>query len=300
MRPFLFIPIAMFYSLIPTLGLATEYTVGEKSCEDFEYAENWYHNYLKEGGYAHIEGKYATELYGICLVLKGIVTQDDATKRQGLALFDWLTDQHSGINDVSAMFFLAEYHESGGRFNGNIEVKNIDIALWGYSRILSFTQINIDEDYPWGGYSEAEREEQAQIEIVSHAKIPLLYGYRVFYYYLEWITNRAYLEWSTNRAYLEWITNELYQMISSSYACIDLPYKYYYERDIYNYYQQGCRIFNILGKDLWPLETKRQEALIDKTCSKDVLTCGKYMDVYKQINSIIEDTISELKAIPKL
>ena len=307
----------LFYSLIPALSLATEYTVGKSTCEDFEYVENWYNNYDREGNYAHIEGKNATGLYGICLVLKGIASKDESTKQQGLNLLYRQTDKHSGINSVSAMFFLAQYIETGGAFNYEVDERNIDMAIRAYRRVLLF--ISIDKDYPWGGYSEDEK--QDQIEIVSINMIPSLYHIKFEY---GWIGShnrylqqspsyegdkaslKLYLEPNTDHAVLDpaysdlnVITDSLHQMISSSQACIDLPYKSHYHRqDIYHFYQQRCRIFNRLGHALLPLEEKRQETLLDKSCSEDVLACDKYMDVYQQINSIIKDTKDELKTIP--
>ena len=312
----------LLYSLIPTLSLGeekhtvgTEYTVGKQSCEDFEYAENWYNNYDRNGAYAHIIGKHATGLYGTCLVLKGIATNDDATKRQGLALLDWLTDEHSGMNSVTDMFFLAKYRSSGGRFTKKTEVRNIDMAIRAFIRVLFF--IKLDKDYP-GGDSESEKLDQ--MEIVSHAKIPTLYGIKLKYglkgshnRYLKQSPSyegdkaklKLYLEPNTDPAVMDpaysdlgVITDSFNQMISSSQACLDLPYKHYHRKDIYNYYQQRCRILNSSGYALLPLEEKRQEALIDKTCSQDVLTCDKYMDVYNEMDNLVKDTIEKLRAVP--
>ena len=315
MRLNFFIPIALLFSLIPTLSLAEErYTVGRQSC-DFEFAENRYNNYDREGAYAHIIGQLTTSLYGSCLVLKGIETHDDASKRQGLALLDWLTDEHSGMNSVSAMFFKAQYIETGGAFNYDVDEGNIDRAIRAYTRVLFF--IKLDKGYP-SKYSESERRDQ--MEIVSINMIPSLYHIKFEY---GWIGShnrylqqspsykgdkaslKLYLEPNTDPAVqdpaysdLRVITDSLSQMISSAQACIALPYKHYHRKNIYDDYRRQCEIFNRLGKTLLALEEKRQEFLINKPCSKDVLQCEGYMAVHKEIDKVLKEMTEKLYETP--
>ena len=243
--------------LRPYLSLAVEdYTVGRRSCGNFQRAEHDYlnHNYPKE------EAMYAIAWYGKCLVLKGIVTNDEAMESQGLIILDRHTGDY-GFNDVDAMFFLAEYRKTGGAFNTKTDIGSIDRAIRAYERTLLF--INIDSTYP-DKYLASEP--LLQMEIVSYEKIATLYNYRFKYgrigshnrylndspsytgdknklnFYLAQHRDPAILD--PNYSDLEVIIDSLHQMISSSEACLNLRYKaLYHRKSVYDAYQKRCAIF---------------------------------------------------------
>ena len=301
--------ISLFFNLIPSLSLAEErYTVGRRSC-DFQAAEEYYHNHHES------EAMYAIGLYGVCLVLKGLATNDPEVKGQGLLILFQHTEP-DGFNDVEAMFFLAEYLKTNGKFDGTTDEGNIDMAIRAYYKTLSF--IHRDDTYPIK-YLTSEQEDQ--MEIFSFYMIPELYSYRYEYGWIgshniylndspSYTGNKAdlnfYLAYNRDHdeidlAYsdLSVIKDSLNQMISSSEACLNLPYKpLYHRRDIYDSYRKSCEILNVLGRDLLALEQKRQNALYNESCKRDILQCDEYMEVYHQMDDVIQDTIRQLRAIP--
>ena len=301
--------ITLFFNLSPSLSLAAEnYTVGRRSC-DFQKAEEWYHNHPKENA------MYAISLYGICLVLKGIATNDPAMESQGLIILDRHNDETDGFNDVYAMFFVAEYFRSGGTFTPKIDEGNIDMAIRAFERTLLF--INVDREYP---SKHRTSEEEDQMEIKAYSNIPKLYGFRFNFgrigshnrylndspsytgdknklnFYLTQHRDPTILD--PNYSDLPVIIDSLHQVISSAEACLNLPYKYYHRRDIYDFYQKRCAIFKETAETLLPLEHRRQDALYNKSCARDVLQCNEYIEVYSQIENVTQDTITQLKAIP--
>ena len=302
--------IALFFSLTPTLSLAEEiYKVGRRICDNFKRAEEWYHNHHESEAYT------AIGMYGQCLVLKGIVTNDEAMKGQGLIILDRHTGDY-GFNDVPSMFFLAEYRKTGGTFAPKTDEAAIDRAIRAYEKTLLF--INIDSTYP-NRYLASES--ILQMEIVSYERIPKLYGFKIKFgltgshnrylndspsytgdksklnFYLAQHRDPAILD--PNYSDLPVIIDSINQMISSSEACLNLRYKALYHRqEIYNYYQKRCNIFKLSGQALLPLEHSRQDYLYNKSCAKDVLKCSEYMEVYNQMGNVIQDTIKQLKAIP--
>ena len=302
--------ISLFFYLSPSLSLAGEsYTVGRQPCENFQRAEEWYHNHHEHEAYS------AITLYGICLTLKGIATNNEGVRNQGLIILDRHNDETDGFNDVNAMFFVAEYLQTNGKFDGTTDEGNIDMAIRAYYRTLLF--INVAREYP-ADYWTSEAEDQ--MEIVSYQKIPMLYAYKINFgrigshnrylnespsytgdkrdlnFYLAQHRDPAILD--PNYSDLPVIIDSLNQMISSSETCLNLPFKSYHRREIYNFYQKKCKIFNHLGHALLPLEQSRQEVLYNESCAEDVLQCDEYMEVYNQMDDVVQDTITQLKSIP--
>ena len=299
-----------FFNLTPTLSLAGEsYTVGRRVCEDFQSAEDWYHNHPKD------MSLYAIGLYGVCLVLKGIATNDPVMESQGLIILDRHNDETDGFNDVAAMFFVAEHLKTNGKFDGTTDEGNIDMAIRAYYKTLLF--INVDREYPAKHWTS---EQEDQMEIFSFYMIPELYSYRYEY---GWIgSHNRYLNESTsytgdkrdlnfylaqhrdpaildpNYSDLPVIIDSLNQMISSSEACLNLPFKSYHRRNVYDSYRKSCKILNTLGRDLLSLEQKRQDFLYDKSCAEDVLLCNEYMEVYNQMDLRLQDAIKQLENQP--
>ena len=301
--------ISLFFNLSPSLSLAAEnYTVGRQSC-DFQRAEEWYHNHPKENA------MYAIGLYGECLVLKGIATNDEAVKSQGLIILDRHNNSTDGFNDVAAMFFVAEYIKTGGAFTTKTDRGAIDMAIRAFERTLLF--INSDREYP---SKHRTSEEEDQIEIVSYEQIATLYNYRFKYgrigshnrylndspsytgdknklnFYLTQHRDPAILD--PNYSDLPVIIDSLHQMISSSEACLNLPFKYYHRRSVYDAYQKRCAIFKETAETLLPLEHRRQDALYNKSCAEDVLLCEEYMSIHEEIGNIRKAMVKKLKSIP--
>ena len=297
-----------FFNLSPTLSLAAEnYTVGRQSC-DFQAAEDWYQDHPTD------MALYAIGLYGSCLVIKGIATNDPAMRNQGLGILERHTG-NSGFNDVDAMYFLAEYFKTNGKFDGTTDEDNIDMAIRAYDRTLLFIQV--DPEYP-SKYWTSEQEDQ--MEIFSFYMIPELYSYRYEY---GWIGSHnrylnespsytgdkrdlnLYLDHSRDPTALDHpyselpvIKDSINQMISSADACINLPFKYYHRQEIYNYYQKRCNILRLAGLALLPLEIDRQGFLFYESCKKDVLQCEGYMEVYNEMDSLLQEAIKQLANQP--
>ena len=270
-------------------AFANSYSRGNWSCRDFRDAEQDYQS--------DPENIYRQMGYAGCLITRG--QGDDDT--QGMAILHGIVDHNTDPARVGAAWQIANYLSSGGTFEDKIDENNINAAIEAYGRVVFF--IRLDPDYPDGN---SIYEEEAQIELKSHYRLPLLYFYKFNYGLVG--THNMYKSKSPSyngdgnlNTYLEYdpyTIDSIEKTIKFADQCLALPRKRHFIDRVYEKIMVKCRVFKNAALALLPLERERLVLLDTYSCSDDLIQCDAYNDILtNKINPVIIQADSDIAAI---
>ena len=150
---------ALFVLLMEPFGaLANYYERGNWRCSDFARAERHFR--------AEPDNINRQIAYALCLMTRD--KGDDETR--SMAILHNIVDHSIEPERVKAAWMIASYLSSGGTFENTIGENIINEAIDAYGRVVFF--IALDPNYPRGN---GLYEEEAQMELKSHYRLPMLY-----------------------------------------------------------------------------------------------------------------------------
>ena len=268
-------------------GFANSYSKGNWSCIDFKAAEQDYRTTP--------ENIYSQLWYAHCLITRG---GDD---HQGLNILHNIVDNSTEPARVKAAWMLANYIKTGGTFENTTDENNINEAIEAYKRIVFF--IDLDPKYPEGN---SIYEEEAQIELKTHYRLPLLYFDKFKYGstgsdHMHLLNSPSYngdRDLNTYPEYSPYTINSLNRMIEFADICLALPHKRHFIPRVYEKTKAECQVLKETAQALLPLERQRLVLLDTESCSIDLLKCDEYNKILLEtVNPIIRQANSEIKEI---
>ena len=278
---------AVFVVLLEPFGaLANYYERGNWICDDFADMEQTYRS--------EPENIYFQRGYAGCLITRG----DDS---QGMAILHDIVDHNTDPARVGAAWQIANYLSSGGTFGDKIDENNINAAIEAYGRVVFF--IRLDPDYPFGNDI---YEEEAQIELKSHYRLPLLYFYKFNYglvgtHNMYKLKSPSYNGDGNLNTYLEYdpyTIDSIEKTIEFANQCLALPRKRHFIDRVYEKTMAKCQVFKNAALALLPLERERLVLLDTYSCSDDLIQCDEYNDILKnKINPVVIQADSDIDAI---
>ena len=268
-----------------TAAFANSYERGNWLCGDFSRAER---NHRADPQSIHYRMGY-----GGCLILKG-------EDHRGLAILHNIVNHSDQPARVEAAWMLAEYIDSGGNFGDTIDEDNIDKAIEAYLKVVSF--ISSDRNYPNGNEI---YEEESQIELKTHYRLPLLYFEKFKYggsgtYSMHLLSSPSYhgdRNLNTYPEYSPYTVNSLERTIEFAHICIDLPFKRHFQRRVYEATKAECQVLKEAATALLPLERQALILLSIDSCRNDIIQCDEYNEVLSKISPIIRQVSSEIDEI---
>ena len=282
--PVMLILFSLVFFSCADLALANS-SRGNWICGDFKDAEQDYRvdpeNIYNRIGYAH------------CLIVKG-------KDSEGLAILHNIVDHSTHPARVKAAWMLANYISTGGTFEDTIDKDNINEAIEAYGRVIFF--ISLDPNYP---QKTSLYEEEAQIELTSHYRLPLLYSEKFKkgatgtdnMHLLSSPSYNGDRDLKTYPEYSPYTIDSLQKAIEFADQCLALPLKRHFQSSSYRNYIAGCRVLKEAAQDSLPLERQRLVLLDTDSCSNDLPQCLEYQEIKSEMVSIIRQAGSELRQI---
>ena len=271
---------------VSTSGFADNYSRGNWVCVGFNRTEQNYR--------ADSTNIYYRMGYALCLLTRG----DDS---QGMAILHNIVDHSTHPARVKAAFMVAEYISTGGTFEDTIDKDNINEAIEAYGRVIFF--ISLDPDY---SNTNDLFEEEAQMELTSHYRIPLLYSAKFKkgaagtdnIHLLSSPSYNGDRDLNTYPEYSPYTIDSLEKAIEFANQCLALPPKRHFLTSSYRNYKAGCQVLKEAAQDILPLERQRLVLLDTDSCSNDLLQCDEYNEILLEtINPILRQVNSEIREI---
>ena len=231
--------------------------------------------------------------YALCLLTRG----DDS---QGMAILQNIVDHSTEPERVKAAWMVANYISTGGTFEDTVDKDNINEAIKAYGRVIFF--ISLDPNY---SYTNDLYEEEAQIELTTHYRFPLLY-FKKFTkgatgtYYMHLLSSPSYngdRDLNTYPEYSPYTIDSLEKMIEFADQCLALPLKRHFQSSSYRNYKAGCRVLKEAAQDILPLERQRLVLLDTDSCGNDLPLCSEHQEIKQEIVSIVTQANSEIREI---
>ena len=266
-------------------AFANSYSRGNWDCGDFSSVEE---RYRSEPEDINLQIGYAG-----CLITRG----DDS---QGLTILHNIVDNRTERARVKAAWMVANYVDSGGTFEDTIDENSINEAIEAYGKVVFF--IDLDPRYPDGNEL---YEEESQIELKSHYRLPLLY-FEKFKKgakgtdNVRLLNSPSYNGESNLRTYPEYnpyTIDSLNKIIKFSDVCLALPRKRHFNPITYVKTIAECRVLKEAATAILPLERERLALLNTDSCSYDLPQCSEHQEVKSGIISIIRQANSDIDAI---
>ena len=257
-------------------SFATKYTRGHFACGDFEEMERLY---KMEPDSINYQAGYAS-----CLLAKG---ENDF---EALRRLHYLADHHE---KVSAAFEIARYTETGGEFEHEIDVDNINEAIEAYYKVLFL--INLDPRYPNNGHRVYEVAKQMWLQ--SSYALPFLYNNKFLHGAIGTQHDRLLQSPSyegdrnikTYPEYSPYTLDSLDKMIEHGRECQHLPRKNHFEINHYKSITESCRLYADFAEALKPLEQKRLGILNQESCQDlNENNCPEYYEVEKEMTDLFK------------
>ncbi len=260
-------------------GFATEYIRGYLHCTDYEKAEKNYNMEPDDKDYEYF--------YARCLLVKG---ENDF---EALRYMHRLVNQHEW---VPAAFMIALYTETDGKFDGQLDVDNINKVIEDYYKVLFL--INLDPRYP-----DAHDNLQRYYEVVDQMELNASYSLSFLYSnkFMNGVLgthNRRLLQSpgyegdrneNTYPEYNPYTLDSLDKMLEHGRECQHLPRKQYFNPIYYNSITEGCRLYADLAEALKPLEQKRLSILNQESCQDlNENNCPEYYEVLYEILDLVK------------
>ncbi len=217
--------------------------------------------------------------YATCLLAKG---ENDF---EALRRLHYLADHHE---KVSAAFEIARYIETGGEFEHEIDVDNINKAIEAYYKVLFL--INLDPRYPNNGHWVYEIAKQ--MELQSSYALPFLYNNKFINgfagIHFDRLLQSPSYEGDRNKntypEYSPYTLDSLDKMIEHGRECQHLPLKNHFEINHYKSITEGCRLYADTAEALKPLEQKRLGILNQESCQDlNENNCPEYYQITNEI-----------------
>ena len=284
--PVMLVLFSLVFFSFADLAFANNYSRGNWFCGDFRDAEQDYRadpeNIYNRIGYAH------------CLIVNG---KDSG----GLAILHNIVDHSTEPARVKAAWMVANYISTGGTFENTTDEDNINEAIAAYGRVIFF--ISLDPNYPQDGNSLYE--EEAQIELTTHYRLPLLYSDKFKkgatgtdnIHLLSSPSYNGDRDLNTYPEYSPYTIDSLEKAIEFADQCLALPLKRHFQSSSYRNYKAGCQVLKEAAQDILPLERQRLVLLDTDSCSNDLPLCSEHQEIKKEIVSIIRQAGSELRQI---
>ena len=270
-------------------AFANSYSRGNWDCSDFRGAEQRYKS--------DPDDIYWQLGYAGCLITRG-QGNDDA---QGMNILHNIVESSTERARVKAAWMIANYVKTGGTFEDTTDDDNINEAIEAYGKVVFF--INLDPRYPDGNEI---YEEESQIELKSHYRLPLLY-FEKFNYGIEgsdnayWQTSLSYTGnggLNTYPEYSPYTIDSLNKMIEFADVCLALPRKRHFHPITYEETKEECRVFKEAAQALLPLERERLTLLNSESCSNDLIQCDEYTKLFEdEMVPVISHVKSDIREI---
>ena len=231
--------------------------------------------------------------YAHCLIVKG-------KDSEGLAILHNIVDHSTHPARVKAAFMVAEYISTGGIFEDTTDEDNINEAIKAYGRVIFF--ISLDPDY---SNTNDLFEAEAQIELTSHYRLPLLYSEKFKkgatgtdnIHLLSSPSYNGDRDLKTYPEYSPYTIDSLEKAIEFANQCLVLPLKRHFQSSSYRNYKAGCQVLKEAAQDSLPLERQRLVLLDTDSCSNDLPQCLEHQEIKSEMVSIIRQAGSELRQI---
>ena len=259
----------------PLDASANSYSRGNWDCSDFKGAEQRYKS--------NPEGIYRKLEYAHCLITRG----DDF---QGMNILHNIVESSTEPARVKAAWMVANYVKTGGTFEDTTDENNINEAIEAYGKVISF--INSDPRYPDGNEI---YEEESQIELKSHYRLPLLYFAKFKHgaagsdhvHLLSSPTYDGDRDLNTYPEYSPYTLDSLNKMIEFADECLKLPRKRHFNPITYKKTKAECRVLKEAAQALLPLERERLTLLNTESCNSDIFQCEEYNEILNKIIPIV-------------
>ena len=253
---------------------ANEYSRGSLYCDDFQEAEEFYRR--------EPDNKYKAAGYVICLFARG------EGNDHALAM-DIAENTATRFNDVNTAWRYARFIATDGEFKGRDPTK-LNEAIEAFSRVWLF--ISETPHYPMG-YTASEPKEQWTLftaqRLTSFNYFRFLNGAHGSYNYKKMYSPNYQGDEDLELwpQYTKYTLYSLEQTIDKGRTCANLPWRSYYEKELYDQVTADCHLMKETAEELYDMEIRRLQFL--ETCV-DILDCPEYDELADTMESIVAET----------